>query len=110
MFDQTAEPLAGVHFPLLSLHDRSGADFLDVGGGITYTLFKGVGGPSAALRLRFDNVYHQWRADSVWANEHLRTLPLGPVEFGATVGYVFRLGFSVGAFLSIPIGAFMPAD
>ena len=101
----TSPQLAGALYQLpWSFHDKAGTPFVEPSPGLAWETSSGIGGPIFTIGIRADNLYARAMNQSQWLKDHY-TSPKAPyVKLGPFVGYISRIGFLYGGFISIGLG------
>lgn len=103
VLDQHGNRIAGAHIPLVSFHDKSLVELVNLNGGVLYVTASGIGGPFVSIGGRIDNILRKWAAHP-WAREHLSAVALPVLEVGPAAGYIHRVGWILGGFVAMPFG------
>lgn len=102
VFDQHRSHLAGAYLPGLNLHTASGVEMASLNVGAIWQADNGVGGPMVAVGIRFDNLAQRAYGNS-WVATHTSMTKLPAVEVGPFGGWIGRLGWLYGLFVSAKV-------
>lgn len=105
--DQHLDQIAGAYVSALNFHTASGLSIASLDVGAAWESkgpLAGVGGPSAFIPFRLDNLAGLWTSGA-WAKTHETLgLKLPNVSFGPMGGYVNKLGWLYGVQAAVKFG------
>ena len=103
VYSHHGQKLLGAHIPVASLHTEKGAEVVNVNVGVIWDLNGGVGGPFVAAGVRLDNAFGYMKSRG-WMSKHMTSMVIPAVEVGPFAGFIHRLGWLYGVFVSKSFG------
>lgn len=103
VYSHHGQKLLGAHLPVASLHTKEGAEVVNVNVGVIWDLDGGAGGPFVAAGVRLDNAFGYIKSKG-WLSEHMTSMAIPAVEVGPFAGFIHRIGWLYGVFVSKSFG------
>ena len=103
VYSHHGQKLLGAHIPVASLHTEKGAEVVNVNVGVIWDLNGGMGGPFVAAGVRLDNAFGYIKSKG-WISKHMTSMVVPAVEVGPFAGFIHRLGWLYGVFVSKSFG------
>lgn len=97
--NRKAAGFKGAFLPAFQFHTSAGLDLIDLNAGLVWENVSGIGGPMGLLGFRFDNIAARAYTNS-WLAQHTSSIKIPSVEGGPWGGYINRIGWVYGVFVS----------